>query len=113
MAAINAFPWLKATAFAAVGGEMSAGGVSVGKLSVGKPALGDVEANTSGATINALQADTQTANAAVQDSPTVVSGGGAGGGGSGSSSTSVNSVTYSNNNIPDRTAWQMTPAFGY
>ena len=104
MAAINAFPWLKATAFAAVGGQMSAGGVSVGK-----PAPGDVESNISGSTMNALQSDTAEANADSQSAPIIMSSGGSGG----ISNSTVSSVSYASNNIPDRTAWQMTPAFGY
>ena len=110
MAAINDFPWLKATAFAAVGGQMSAGGVSVGKLSVDKPAPGDAESNTSGATMNALQSDTAQANADSQSAPIIMP---SGSGSGGSSNTTVSSVSYASNNIPDRTAWQMTPAFGY
>lgn len=67
--------------------------------------------NNSGATMNAMQSDTQDANSAAQDAPVVVPGGSGGGGGT--SNTTVSSVSYASNNVPDRTAWQMAPAFGF
>ena len=67
--------------------------------------------NNSGATMNAMQSDTQDANSAAQDAPVVVPGGSGGGGGT--SNTTVSSVSYASNNVPDRTAWQMSPAFGF
>lgn len=67
--------------------------------------------NNSGATMNAMQSDTQDANSAAQDAPVVVPGGSGGSGGT--SNTTVSSVSYASNNVPDRTAWQMAPAFGF
>ena len=67
--------------------------------------------NNSGATMNAMQSDTQDANSAAQDAPVVVPGGSGGGGGT--NNTTVSSVSYASNNVPDRTAWQMAPAFGF
>jgi len=67
--------------------------------------------NNSGATMNAMQSDTQDANSAAQDAPVVVPGGSGGGGGT--TNTTVSSVSYASNNVPDRTAWQMSPSFGF
>ena len=69
--------------------------------------------NNSGAIMNAMQSDTQEANSAAQDAPVIVPVGSDGGGSGGSSNTNVSSVSYANNNVPDRTAWQMTPSFGF
>jgi len=101
MDAINDFPWLRATAFAAVGGQMSAGGVSVGAVSKGA-------APDTGAQMNGLQNSTSDANADMSANPTIISGAG----GKGSVQNNVSSVTYNSSNIPDRTSWQLTPAYG-
>ena len=101
MDAINDFPWLRATAFAAVGGQMSAGGVSVGAVSKGA-------APDTGAQMNGLQNSTSDANADMSANPIIVSGAG----GKGSVQNNVSSVTYNSSNIPDRTSWQLTPAYG-
>ena len=101
MDAINDFPWIRATAFAAVGGQMSAGGVSVGAVSKGA-------APDTGAQMNGLQNSTSDANADMSANPIVISGAG----GKGSVQNNVSSVTYNSSNIPDRTSWQLTPAYG-
>ena len=101
MDAINDFPWLRATAFAAVGGQMSAGGVSVGAVSKGA-------APDTGAQMNGLQNSTSDANADMSANPIIMSGAG----GKGSVHNNVSSVTYNSSNIPDRTSWQLTPAYG-
>ena len=72
-----------------------------------------VESNNAGANMNALQADTEQANDASSDAPVIIPQGASGGGGGGTSNTNVSSVSYANNNVPDRTAWQMTPSFGF
>ena len=101
MDAINDFPWIRATAFAAVGGQMSAGGVSVGAVSKGA-------APDTGAQMNGLQNSTSDANADMSANPIIMSGAG----GKGSVQNNVSSVTYNSSNIPDRTSWQLTPAYG-
>ena len=101
MDAINDFPWIRATAFAAVGGQMSAGGVSVGAVSKGA-------APDTGAQMNGLQNSTSDANADMSANPTIINGAG----GKGSVQNNVSSVTYNSSNIPDRTSWQLTPAYG-
>jgi hypothetical protein len=101
MDAINDFPWIRATAFAAVGGQMSAGGVSVGAVSKGG-------APDTGAQMNGLQNSTSDANADMSANPIIISGAG----GKGSVQNNVSSVTYNSSNIPDRTSWQLTPAYG-
>ena len=98
------------------GGDKAAASSDTAAPAAVAPATGSAitpsEANNAGANMNALQADTEQANAAAADSPVMVPSD-SGSSGGGSSSTSVSSVTYNSNNVPDRTAWQMTPAFGY
>jgi hypothetical protein len=59
-----------------------------------------------------MQADTENTKAEIADSsPAAVVPAGSSAGGD--TNTSVNSVTYNSNNVPDRTMWQVTPAFGF
>ena len=103
MAAINDFPWIRATAFVAAGGEMSVDNASVKNVS--KAGVPDT-----GAQMNAIQADTSEAEAESVAAPAMMA---ASIGGSKKVSNSINTVNYSNNNVPDRTLWQVMPAYGF
>lgn len=116
MDAINEFPWIKATAFAAVGGEMEVSRedttVRVGARIV-SPQEDAMTANVAGAKISAYQKETEDISAemttsmiapsvAQQASAPVVT-----------NTSNVSSVIYNNTNIPDRTTIFTTPAFAY
>lgn len=79
------------------------------KLDV-EPALQAPELVGDGAQINAMKADTEDTGAQLADAAQISSM--SGGGVSSSTNTNVSSVTVNSNNVPDRTAWQMTPAYG-
>lgn len=66
--------------------------------------------STIGSDIAAIQSDTANANMAASIMPVEMSSGG--GGGNSNVSHSNTSVTYQNNNIPDRTSWMLRPIFG-
>jgi hypothetical protein len=66
--------------------------------------------STIGSDIAAIQSDTANANMAASIMPVEMSSGG--GDGNSNVSHSNTSVTYQNNNIPDRTSWMLRPIFG-
>ena len=76
-------------------------------------AVSDITPNPStiGSDIAAIQSDTANANMAASIMPVEMASGGGGGGGSHTSHSNT-SVTYQNNNIPDRTSWMLRPIFG-
>lgn len=103
--AVNDFPWIKATLFAKAKGMMEvltpSGGAKIGTVS-------KIESPDAGAQMNAYQASTADATRTLQDSAnqTIVSSGGRGG----NVTNTAQSVSYTNNNIPDRTNLVLMPA---
>jgi len=75
-------------------------------------AAADITPNPStiGSDISAIQSDTANANMAASAQPMLTAP--TGGGGSSHVSHNNSSVTYQNNNIPDRTSWMLRPIFG-
>jgi hypothetical protein len=67
--------------------------------------------STIGSDISAIQSDTANVNMAAALQPVNMAPSGGGGGGSHTSHSNT-SVTYQNNNIPDRTSWMLRPIFG-
>ena len=104
MSAVNDFPWIKATAFVAAGGKMETSEVRVMKAK-------DAGGPLTGAEMSLYQRDTAQMNAAASQQVVAIPAGG--GSTAAVNNSNVNSVTYNNTALPDRTQQYLTPAFGY